>query len=189
MQGIILQIRYFERGFIKSFKKLNFIFLSNTMSSVCHSYVIRMSLVCTRMSSVCHSYVLVCHPYVTRMYSYVIRMSLVCTRMSSVCHSYVLVCHPYVTRMSSVCHSYVLVCNPYVTRMYSYVICLSLLCTRMSFVYHSYLVLPWTFFFLITICRTIKIISNTWNFLYYTICIIKNGKFNFLYDKYRKNFD
>ena len=38
-----------------------------------YSYVIRMSLVCTRMSSVCHSYV--------------IRMSLVCTRMSPVCHS------------------------------------------------------------------------------------------------------
>ena len=34
-----------------------------------YSYVIRMSLVCTRMSSVCHSYVLVCHPYVTSMYS------------------------------------------------------------------------------------------------------------------------
>ena len=63
------------------------------------SYVIHMSIVCTRMSFVCHSCVLVCHSYVTRMYSYVIRMSLVCRRMSSVCHSYVLVCHPYVTRM------------------------------------------------------------------------------------------
>ena len=41
------------------------------------SYVIRMSLVCTRMSSVCHSDVI---------------------RMSSVCHS-------YVTPMSSVCQS------------------------------------------------------------------------------------
>ena len=74
MQGILLQIRYFERELSKSFKKINFIFLSNRMSSVCHSYVIRMSLICTRMS-------------------------FVCTRMSSVCHSYVLVCHPYVTRM------------------------------------------------------------------------------------------
>ena len=64
-----------------------------------YSYVIRMSLACSRMSSVCHSYALVCHPYVACMYSYVIRMSLVCTRMSSICHSYVLVCHPYVTRM------------------------------------------------------------------------------------------
>ena len=54
-----------------------------------YSYVIRMSLVCSRVSSVYHSYVLVFHPYVTRMYSHVIRMSLVCTRMSSVCHSYV----------------------------------------------------------------------------------------------------
>ena len=99
-----------KRIISKSFRKLNFIFLSNSMLSVCHSYVIRMSLVCTRMSfvctcmsSICHSYVLVYHPYVTRMYSYVIRMSLVCTCMSSVCHSYVLVCHPYVTRMSLVC--------------------------------------------------------------------------------------
>ena len=79
MQGILLQIRYFERELSKSFKKINFIFLSNHMSSVCHSYVIRMSLVCTRMSfvctcmsSVCHSYVLLCHSYVTRVYSYVI---------------------------------------------------------------------------------------------------------------------
>ena len=89
-----------------------------------YSYVIRMSLVCTRMSSICHWYVLVFHPYVTGMYSYVIRMSLVCTRMSSVCHSYVLERLPYVTRMSSVCHSYthsyVLVCHPCVTRMWFY---------------------------------------------------------------------
>ena len=92
-----------KRIISKSFRKLNFIFLSNSMLSVCHSYVIRMSLVCTRMSfvctcmsSICHSYVLVYHPYVTRMYSYVIRMSLAY-------HSYVLVCHPYVTRMSLVC--------------------------------------------------------------------------------------
>ena len=83
------------------------------MSSVCHSYVIRMSLVC-------HSYVLLCHPYFTRMYSHVIRMS-------SVCYSYVLVCHPYVTcmslgctRMSSICHSDVIVCHSYVTRLWFY---------------------------------------------------------------------
>ena len=49
--------------------------------AVCHSCVIRMSLVC-------HPYVLVYHPYV-----------LVCTRMSFVCHSYVLVCRLYVTRL------------------------------------------------------------------------------------------
>ena len=84
---------------------------------VCHqyvtrmySYVIRMSLVCTRMSSVCHSYVLVCHPYVTRMYSYVIRMSLVCTRMSFVCHWDILVCHPHITRMWF-CHVQSIYCN------------------------------------------------------------------------------
>ena len=81
-------------------------FICTHMSLVCHSYnlvyhsyIIRMSLVCTLMSFVCHSYVLVSHSYVTCMYSYVIRMSLVCTHMSSVCHSYALICHPYVTRM------------------------------------------------------------------------------------------
>ena len=68
-------------------------FLSDDMSPVCHSYVIRMSLMCSHMLSLCHSYVV-----------YVIRMWLVCTRMSmsSVCHSYVLVCHSYVPRPSSV---------------------------------------------------------------------------------------
>ena len=60
-----------------------------------------MPFICTCMSSIYHSYVLVCHPYITRM-SLVctrmspvclscvllfIRMSFVCTRMSSVCHS------------------------------------------------------------------------------------------------------
>ena len=76
-----------------------------------------MSIVCARMSLVCHLYVtrmysyvvrmsLVCHPHVS-MYSYVIHMSLVCTRLSSTCHSYVLLCHPYVTRISFVYHSYV----------------------------------------------------------------------------------
>ena len=119
-------MRYFERDIVKSFKRVNFIFLSNCMSSVCHSNVIRMSLVYTRMSSVCHSYVLVCHPYVIYIYSYVTRVSLVCTRMLSVCHSYVLAC------------------DPYVTRMYSYVTRMSLVCSRMSSVYHWYVVLPWT---------------------------------------------
>ena len=116
----------FWKRLSKSCKKEKFSFLSNRMSSVCHSYVIRMPLVCTRMSfvctrisSVCHSYVLVCHPYVTRMYSYVIHMSLVCTRMSSVCHSYA-------------------------TRMYSYAIRMLLVCNRMSFLCYSSVVLPST---------------------------------------------
>ena len=56
-----------------------FFFLSAYFTRI-YSYIICMSLVCTRMSSVCH-------PYVTRLYSYVTRMSLVCTSMSSVCHS------------------------------------------------------------------------------------------------------
>ena len=149
MQGILLQIRCFERELSNSFKKDNYIFLSNRMSPVCHLHVIhmslvctRMSLVCTRMSSVCHCYVLVCHPYVNRMspvcHSYVIRMSLVC-------HSYVTRMYSHVIRMSLVythmwfiCHSCVLVCHSYVTRMYSYVIRMSLVCTRMSSLCHSY---------------------------------------------------
>ena len=143
MQGIFSQIRYFERDLSTGFKKDNFILLSNRMSSVFHSHVIRMSLVCTRISSACQSYVLMFHPYVTHMYSYVIR-------------TYVLVCHPYVNRMylyvirmslvctcmPSVCQSYVPVCHLYVTRMYSYVIRMSLACTLMSSVCHSYVVLP-----------------------------------------------
>ena len=69
------------------------------MSSVCHSYAIRMSLVCSRMPLLGHWYVLVCHLYVSCMYSYVVRMSL-----------------------------NVLVCHPYVIRMYSYVIRMPLIC-------------------------------------------------------------
>ena len=48
---------------------------------IMYSYVIRMSLVCTRMPPVCNP------------------ISLVCTRISPACHSYVLVCHPYVIRL------------------------------------------------------------------------------------------
>ena len=145
MQGILLQIRYFERGLSKRFRTS----VCHSHVLVCHPYVtriysnaIRMSLVLTRISFVCHWYVLVCHPYVTDKYSYVIRMSLVWTRMPSVCHSYVLAYHSYVTRiytyvirMSLVCicmpsvgHSYVLVCHLYVARIYLYVIRMSLVC-------------------------------------------------------------
>ena len=35
-----------------------------------YSYLIRMTLICTRMSSVCHSYVPVCHLYVSRIWFY-----------------------------------------------------------------------------------------------------------------------
>ena len=66
IQGIFIQTRYFEREFIKSFKKVNSMY----------SNVIRMSLVYTLI-----------HLYDIRMYSYVIYMLLVCTRMSSICHS------------------------------------------------------------------------------------------------------
>ena len=37
-------------------------FLCHLYIFVCHSYVIRLSLVCTRMSSICHSYVLAWDP-------------------------------------------------------------------------------------------------------------------------------
>ena len=84
------------------------------MSVVCHPYITRMYSV----SSAWRSYVLVCYSYVTHLYSHVTCMSLLCTRMPLVCHS-------YVTRMSFWCHSYVPVCHLYVTRMYSYVICMS----------------------------------------------------------------
>ena len=102
-------------------------------SFVCNLYVIRMSIVCIHMPLLCHSrlysYVIRMSLVCTRMYSYVIRMSLVCTRMSSVCHSYVIRMSLVCTRMSPVCHSYVLVCHPYVTRMYSHVIRMSLVCS------------------------------------------------------------
>ena len=97
-------------------------FVCQSYVLACHSYVIRMSLVCTRMSFVCHSYVLiyylyvlVCHSYVTGMYLYVIRMSLVC--------------HPHATRIYSYAIRMSLLCHPYVTLMYSYAICMSLVCT------------------------------------------------------------
>ena len=81
----------------KSSKKVNSIFLSN------------------RISSVCHLYVLACHSHVTRLYSHVIGMSLVCTRMSSVCHTYVLVCHPYVTSLWFYHESFSIVFIPFRT--------------------------------------------------------------------------
>ena len=107
---------------------ISYVFLK---SFVCNLYVIRMSILCTRVPLVCHS-------YVTHMYSYVIRVSFLCVRKSSVCigrHSYVTCMYSYVirmslvyTRMSPVCHSYVFVWHPYVTRMYSCVIRMSLVC-------------------------------------------------------------
>ena len=69
------------------------------MSFVFHSYELVCHLYITRMYSYVTHMLLVCHPYFTHMYSYVILMSLVCTCMSFVCHSYVLVYHPYVTRL------------------------------------------------------------------------------------------
>ena len=123
------------------------------MSSVWHSHVIRMSLVCTNISLVYHSYVLLCHRYVTRMYPYVIRMSLVCIRMSSVRHSYVLAYHPYVTRMYLYVICITLVCTRMSSVGHSYV----LVCTRMSSVCDSYVVLPWSVcFFVIVGCLTAR---------------------------------
>ena len=82
---------------------------------------------------------LVCHLYVTCMYSYVIHMSLACIGMPSVCHSYVL----YVTRMSLVCTCMSPVCHSYALVFHSYFIRMSLVCSRMSFACHSSVVLPW----------------------------------------------
>ena len=131
----LLKIRYFEREFSKSFKKIQLYFSFEP-------HVIRVSFLC-------HSYVIVYHPYATRIYSYVIRMSLVWTcmssvsiRMSSICHSYVirmsLVCHPYVTRMSSVCHSYVICISLVCTRVSLVCTRMSFVCTRISSICHSY---------------------------------------------------
>ena len=71
---------------------------------------------------------LICHSYVTHMYSHVIRVYLYVIRMSLVYHPYVTHMSLVCTCMSSVCHSYVLVCHQYVTRMYLYVIHMSLVC-------------------------------------------------------------
>ena len=93
------------------------------------SYVISISLICTRMPSVSHWYILVRHLYVTRMSSVCTRMSPVCTRVSSVCHSYAICMYLYVIHMSLVC-----------TRMYLFVIRVTRMpsvCTRMSPVSHT----------------------------------------------------
>ena len=58
----------------KSYMQFNVIYVS----SVCHSYVIRMYSFAIHMPFLCHSNVLVCHSHVTRICSYAIRMSLVC---------------------------------------------------------------------------------------------------------------
>ena len=119
----------------KALKKDNFIFLSNTMLSVCYS-----------LSFVCHSYIFLCQPYVTRMYSYVTRVysHVVCTRMYSYVTRMSLVC----TRISSVCHSFVLICHPYVTLIYLYVIRMSLACafTMNQPIFRSALGVPLSFF-------------------------------------------
>ena len=68
----------YDLTFIMSFVCHLHIICMRSYFTYMHSYVIRMSVLCTRMSSICHLYVPVCHRYVTRMYSYVIRMSLPC---------------------------------------------------------------------------------------------------------------
>ena len=80
------------------------------MLFVCTHVCTRMYSYDTSMSFVCDSYVLVCHPYVSCIYSYVIRTSLVYICMLFVSHSYILVCDLHITictPMWSVCHSYV----------------------------------------------------------------------------------
>ena len=92
------------------------------MSFVCHSYVIRMSNVCTRMLLECirMSFVSYCHfvCHLCLMLLVCVRILSAYTRMSSVCHSYVI----------CISCSYVFVCHPCVNLMYSYVIHMSLVC-------------------------------------------------------------
>ena len=105
----------------KSFIQFNISYVIY-MLFVCNSYVICISIVCTRISlyvfrmslvRTCMSFVC-CVPV----------LSFACTRisfvycsytfMSYVCHAYLLECNgmsPVCTRMSFLCHSYVLVCN------------------------------------------------------------------------------
>ena len=96
MQGVLLQIKYLNRGL--SFKNGQIFFFR----TICHPYV-------TRMLSLRHSYLVVCHPY----YVYVIRMSVICTRMSFVCPSSVVL--PWAILIDSIklkCLFYC--CNPVV---------------------------------------------------------------------------
>ena len=126
-----------------------------------YSCVIRISLICTRMSLVCHSYVTRVYSYIVCMYSYVILMSLVCTCMTFICHSYVLVRNVIslaYTRISSVYHSYVICISvacagilsaSHVTPMYfmssvcpSHVLYV-MLCHSYVLVYHPYVTRLW----------------------------------------------
>ena len=115
-----------------------YVFVCHSYVSRMYSYVICMSLVCTRMSSVCHSYVLVCHPYVTHMYSYVTRVSLVFTRMSSVCLSYMILLWifkklkflndtVYFRGNTSCCKKFILIVSNH-RKMNNFVICYSSVC-------------------------------------------------------------
>ena len=72
-----------EKNYLETFKSALGRSISH-YSLVCHSYIICMSLTCTRMSSACQSNVLVCHLYVTRMYSYVTLVYSYVTLMSIV---------------------------------------------------------------------------------------------------------
>ena len=113
---------------------------------------------------------LVCHFYVTCMYSYVIRMSFICTCMSSICHSYVFIKQKILQSPGTILHFKYLgkrknklkkseieakmiikmkkhsLCSNwqivFMTRRCGYVIPMSLLCTRMTSVCQSYMVLP-----------------------------------------------
>ena len=84
-------------------------------------------------------YVLVCHLYITHIYSYVACMSFICHSCVLVYYLYVLVCHSYVTRMylHDIYMSFLLVSNVIslaYTRIssvfHSYVICISVVCAR-----------------------------------------------------------
>ena len=122
-----------------------------------YSHAICMSLICypyvTRMSSVYHSYLLVCHSYVSHIYSYVICMEsiMVKTSRSDILVYTNLLIYEYYTTNDILVHTNHMPVHTNDIRatyeyirvtMYLYVTRVSPICTRMSFVCHSYVVLP-----------------------------------------------
>ena len=63
---------------VKMFRMYSYVIRMSLVCTRMSSYVTHMSLVCICMSSICHLYVLIYHPYVTPVYFYVIDMSFVC---------------------------------------------------------------------------------------------------------------
>ena len=88
------------------------------MSLVCHSYVIRMSLVYTCMPFVCHSFVLVCHPYVTHMWIYYQPFTTVILEIVCICMKVCLLSFPMV--LSKLCNFFCQNLKPLIIQCVSY---------------------------------------------------------------------